>query len=114
METYYIIKILKIKELTETVKKVADTHHHHKLILYFQIPKFEESEEQVIKDTEIHKNYLRGSEFIIVNEAFSEKNKLNLFDTYKNVYQLNLEKTEAKTTLNVMRKLAIEAAQKAE
>ena len=47
METYYIIKILKIKELTETVKKVADTHHHHKLILYFQIPKFEESEEQV-------------------------------------------------------------------
>ncbi len=46
-EAYYLCGMLNVRELAETVKSIADTRHHHKRPLYFNIPFFEEIEEQI-------------------------------------------------------------------
>jgi len=46
-EAYYLCGMLNIRRLADTVKKIADTRHHHKRPLYFNIPKFTGKEEEL-------------------------------------------------------------------
>ncbi|MHA1148301.1 MAG: N-6 DNA methylase [Promethearchaeota archaeon] len=45
-EAYYICGMLNIKKLFETVKIIADTRHHHKRPLYFNIPRYTGNKKQ--------------------------------------------------------------------
>jgi len=46
-EAYYLCGMFNIPELAKSVKTISDTRHHHKRPLYFNIPKFKNSEEQL-------------------------------------------------------------------
>jgi len=46
-EAYYICGMLNIPELYKSVKVISDTRHHHKRPLYFNIPKFTSSNDQL-------------------------------------------------------------------
>ena len=45
-EAYYLCGMLNIRKLFKTVKLIADTRHHHKRPLYFNIPRYTETREQ--------------------------------------------------------------------
>ncbi|MBY9006179.1 MAG: hypothetical protein KGD63_05430, partial [Candidatus Lokiarchaeota archaeon] len=46
-EAYYLCGMLNIPELSKSVKIISDTRHHHKRPLYFNIPKFQNTEKQL-------------------------------------------------------------------
>ncbi len=46
-EAHYLCGMLNIPLLAKSVKTISDTRHHHKRPLYFNIPKFDESEDQI-------------------------------------------------------------------
>jgi len=46
-EAFYICGMLNIPELYKSVKMISDTRHHHKRPLYFNIPKFTSSNDQL-------------------------------------------------------------------
>ncbi|MFX1569100.1 MAG: N-6 DNA methylase [Promethearchaeota archaeon] len=46
-EAYYLCGMLNVRKLAETVKSIADTRHHHKRPLYFNIPYFEGNDTQI-------------------------------------------------------------------
>ncbi|MFW9873258.1 MAG: N-6 DNA methylase [Candidatus Thorarchaeota archaeon] len=45
-EAYYLCGMLNIRKLFKTVKTIADTRHHHKRPLYFNIPKYSGTAEE--------------------------------------------------------------------
>jgi len=47
LEAYYLCGMLNIPDLRKSVKIISDTRHHHKRPLYFNIPKFKNSQEQL-------------------------------------------------------------------
>lgn len=77
-EAYYLSGMLNIPDLSKSVKIISDTRHHHKRPLYFYIPKFLNSQEQVkISDlSQICANKVKN--YVLKNEKFqeSEINKL--------------------------------------
>ena len=69
-EAYYLCGMLNIPDLAKSVKIISDTRHHHKRPLYFNIPKFKVTQEQ-LKITALSKmcsqkvkNYVLGSKKI--------------------------------------------------
>ncbi len=45
-EAYYLCGMLNIPELYKTVKFISDTRHHHKRPLYFNVPRYKNTENQ--------------------------------------------------------------------
>ena len=45
-EAYYLCGMLNIPDLYKTVKFISDTRHHHKRPLYFNIPRYNNLDEQ--------------------------------------------------------------------
>lgn len=54
-EAYYLCGMLSIPDLAKSVKIISDTRHHHKRPLYFNIPKFKKTHEQ-LKISTLSKN----------------------------------------------------------
>ncbi|MBN1214677.1 MAG: N-6 DNA methylase [Candidatus Lokiarchaeota archaeon] len=48
IEAHYLCGMLNIPELSKSVKIISDTRHHHKRPLYFNIPKFNNTKEQLL------------------------------------------------------------------
>ncbi|TFF98235.1 MAG: hypothetical protein EU547_02115 [Promethearchaeota archaeon] len=46
-EAYYLCGMLNIRNLFKSVKLISDTRHHHKRPLYFNIPKFQGTDQQL-------------------------------------------------------------------
>lgn len=47
IEAFYLCGMLNIPDLAKSVKIISDTRHHHKRPLYFNIPKFNSTKEQL-------------------------------------------------------------------
>lgn len=45
-EAYYLCGLLNISDLAKSVKIISDTRHHHKRPLYFNLPRFKNSQDQ--------------------------------------------------------------------
>jgi hypothetical protein len=75
-EAYYLCGMLNIKKLFETVKTIADTRHHHKRPLYFNIPQYKETKEQkkiseLAKECENDvKNYITNTTKIKIDNIY--------------------------------------------
>jgi len=76
-EAYYLSGMLNIRKLSETVKAIADTRHHHKRPLYFSISRFSGNKEQLIiaqlsrECEEIVKNYVISTEKLSLNTIYN-------------------------------------------
>jgi hypothetical protein len=81
--------MLNIRKLSNTVKTIADTRHHHKRPLYFNIPKFTGNTAQK-KIAELSKECE-----IIVKKYIEEANKIKI----KKIYTLIADNLEQITKL---------------
>ncbi len=84
LEAYYLCGMLNIPELRKSVKIISDTRHHHKRPLYFNIPKFKNSKEQ-IKIAELSK------QCSVIAKSYVEKKNIIIDEIYK-LIQPDLDK----------------------
>ncbi|MHA1499977.1 MAG: N-6 DNA methylase, partial [Promethearchaeota archaeon] len=91
-EAYYICGMLNIPELYKSVKMISDTRHHHKRPLYFNIPKFNRSNDQ-LKIAGISKScHDQVNQLVENNEKVKEKEIFDLIeDKLRTIQDLGLK-----------------------
>jgi hypothetical protein len=104
-EAYYLCGMLNINKLYESVKAISDTRHHHKRPLYFHIPQFEQTSQQLNiaklakKNTHIVANYFNHS-----NKKISlRKIRTLTHETQKEIDLLGIDMLCSNKTINIIR-----------
>ena len=86
-EAYYICGMFNIPDLYRSVKLISDTRHHHKRPLYFNIPKFLNTVEQLEISNLSKECFKIVKDYVLNNEKIKE-------DEISNLIEENLEKIQ--------------------
>lgn len=91
-EAYYICGMLNISELYKSVKMISDTRHHHKRPLYFNIPNFNSSNDQ-LKIASISKSCHDQVKFLVENNDKVKEGEINdlIGDNLRNIQDIGLK-----------------------
>lgn len=77
-EAHYLCAMLNIPDLAKSVKIISDTRHHHKRPLYFNIPKFKKTQDQLNVATLSKKCFQKVKTHIRENRKIDETEIQNL------------------------------------
>jgi hypothetical protein len=77
-EAFYLCGMLNIPDLAKSVKIISDTRHHHKRPLYFNIPKFNSTKEQLSIATISKECYEKVEKYVIKHKKLKETEIANL------------------------------------
>ncbi|KKN19435.1 hypothetical protein LCGC14_0945830, partial [marine sediment metagenome] len=103
-EAYYLCGMLNIPTLSKSVKMISDTRHHHKRPLYFNIPKFVSSKEQ-LRISELSKVSSKIVENYINNHERIKESELNEYikDNINQIQDLGINILKSKEGEEVIR-----------